>query len=164
MKLLGLPGRDQATDAWLRGLIQAVGDGQHEIAMPSYRHWDSEHNPDPAFEAASLAVSQADLVIAKSMGTMVLLELFAAGMTPDRAVLIGVPLVGYSATQHQRLSELVAQVPCLGIQQTDDFTGSFSALQDVLGDTAATLAEVPGADHVYSDTRLLAQLINDWLG
>ena len=164
MKLLGLPGRDQATDAWLRGLMLAVGDGEHELTIPSYRHWGSEQAPDPAFEASALGAPRADLVIAKCMGTMVLLELCAAGMQPDRVVLIGVPLVGYSAAQRNALSELVVQVPCLCIQQTDDFTGSFIALSELLADSAATLAEVPGADHVYADTRLLAQLINDWLG
>jgi hypothetical protein len=163
MKILGLPGRDAATEAWLWELLGAIGGGKHDGSVPVYRHWYVDQPPDPIYEAAQLSVTGVDLVVAKSMGTMVLLEMVKRGFAPGAAVLIGVPLIGYSEAQRLELKSLVAQLRCLCIQQTDDLTGSFHQLAEVVGEGGATLREVPGSDHVYPDTRQLATLITAWL-
>ena len=163
MKILGLPGRDQATVAWLQQLLSAITDGNHEVTLPSYRHWRSAQLPDPIHEADQVHALDVDLVVAKSMGTMVLLELLEKGVAPPAVVLIGVPLAGYSDAQTGGLKALVSRRPCLCIQQTDDFAGSYQQLAALLEGSEANLQEVSGSDHVYSDTAQLATLINAWL-
>ena len=163
MKILGLPGRDQATVAWLQQLLPNIGDGDHDVTVPTYQHWDSTAPPDPAHEAARLNMAGVDLVVAKSMGPMVLLELRKKAFQPQAVVLIGVPLVGYSDEQRLELKALVSQLPCLCIQQSDDFTASYQQLSQLLVGSDVSLAEVAGSDHVYSDTAQLAALINNWL-
>jgi hypothetical protein len=97
------------------------------------------------------------------MGTMVLLASAATGSLPEAAVLIGTPLKAYTAEQVAELQALMGRIPCLFIQQTNDFTGSAGALRDRLGETAE-IEEVAGSDHVYSDVAELAGLIRGWQG
>ena len=156
--VLGLPGRNPETESWLGRLLDTLGAEDSEVAR--YQHWQGNEEPDVAAEAAAHPVAGRTLVVAKSMGTMVLLAA-AEGGDPDRAVLIGVPVQGYSEAQVSALRELAGRLPCLFIQQTDDFTGSASALRVILGDDVA-VTEVPGSDHVYADVDELAALINDW--
>ena len=80
---------------------------------------------------------------------------------PARAVLIGVPISAYSDAQVESLVALASRIPCLFIQQLEDFTGSAAALQEALGDVASVEA-VAGADHVYADVDELAALIANW--
>lgn len=161
MKILGLPGRNPETESWLRSLLSALDAGEAEVAR--YMHWESGADPDVAAEAGRHPAGAADLVVAKSMGTMVLLASAAKGSVPEAAVLIGTPLKGYSDSQVAELQSLMNSIPCLFIQQTDDFTGSAGELRQVLGE-AATIEEVAGSDHVYSDVAELAGLIRAWRG
>ena len=156
--VLGLPGRNPETEAWLRKLLRTLALPDAEVA--SYGHWQGGVEPDVAGEASRHPVAGRGLVVAKSMGTMVLLAGIEAG-DPERAVLIGTPLQGYDEAQIDALKALAARRPCLFIQQTDDFTGDFAALHALLGD-AATVVEVPGSDHVYADVDQLAMLIGRW--
>lgn len=163
MKILGLPGRDQATVAWLEQLLPAIGEGDHHVTLPEYRHWNTSQPPDPQYEADQLNLTGTDLVVAKSMGTMVLLELCQRTPQPKAVVLIGVPLVAYSEKQRLELKALVSGLPCLCIQQSEDFTGSYQQLVELLDGHGADLVEVAGSDHVYSDTAQLAASVNAWL-
>ena len=144
----------------MAALLAAVGAGDVEIAR--YRHWQDGGEPDVAREAAAHPVAGRALVVAKSMGTMVLLAAADRGV-PTRAVLIGVPIGVYSDEQLQSLRRLAERVPCLFIQQVEDFTGSAAALQEALGD-AALVRTIAGSDHVYADVSELAGLIRNWQG
>jgi hypothetical protein len=124
-----------------------------------YGHWQDERDPDVAREASRHPVLGRKLVVAKSMGTMVLLAAAAEGC-PEHAVLIGTPINGYSDAQIEALRELPTRLPCLFIQQTDDFTGGAAALRDLVGDV--DFHEVAGSDHVYGDVAQLANLIGSW--
>ena len=61
MKILGLPGRDQATVAWLEQLLSAIGEGDHHVTLPEYRHWNTSQPPDPQYEADQLNLTGSDL-------------------------------------------------------------------------------------------------------
>jgi len=159
MKMLGLPGRNPETEAWLEALFAALGSPDAEVAR--YAHWQEDTEPDVAEEARRHPVEGAGLVVAKSMGTMVLLTSVADGGLPGAAVLIGTPLVAYSDAHAEALRSLMHRVPCLFIQQTDDFTGGAAELREVLGETAS-IEEVAGSDHVYADVMELAELIRAW--
>ena len=52
--------------------------------------------------------------------------------------------------------------PALFIQQTDDITGRFDALNAKYADVAE-VTEVPGSDHFYGDVEQLRKLISGWL-
>ena len=119
--------------------------------------------PTLTAEASRFPVDDAELVVAKSMGTMVLLASAAATAPPGCAVLIGTPLVGYSPEQKAALVALANRIPCLFIQQSADFTGTYESLTAELQGVEATLVEVAGHDHVYADTDMLGATIDDWL-
>lgn len=158
-EVLGLPGRNPETEGWLAALLQALGNADAEVAR--YGHWQHGGDPDVAAEAGRHSVAERALVVAKSMGTMVLLAAVEKG-DPARAVLIGTPVDAYSPAQIDALKALSARVPCLFIQQTDDFTGRAATLRAVLGEQAV-LREVAGSDHIYADVEELASLIGGWL-
>jgi len=163
MNLYGLPGRDQATEAWMTELLKKLALGQDGWQLQSYRHWQSGLEPDVAYEADRVAVNETDMVVAKSLGTLVLLTAAAGEVSPAWAVLIGIPLVAYDAGRRTSLREFAGGRPTLFIQQTRDVTGSHAELADVVrGISTVTLAEVAGEDHVYSDTDELKSLIENW--
>jgi hypothetical protein len=159
MKVLGLPGRNPETEAWLEALFAALGSPDAEVAR--YAHWQDGSDPDVAGEARRNPAGDAELVVVKSMGTMVLLAAVADGSLPGAAVLIGTPLAAYDEAQTEALRDLMHRIPCLFIQQTDDFTGGAAELREVLGESAA-IEEVAGSDHVYADVMELAELIRAW--
>ncbi len=156
--VLGLPGRNHETESWMTALLTELGCAGAEVAR--YDHWRSGGDPDIGREAGRHPVAGRELVVAKSMGTMVLLASAAQG-APARAVLIGTPIGAYPQAQVQALQALIGRLPCLFIQQKDDFTGTAAALQAVVGDSAE-LRVIAGSDHVYADVAELAGLIRRW--
>ena len=156
--VLGLPGRNPETENWLASLLETLG--EHDAEVARYRHWQNDSDPDVDSEATAHPVAGRKLVVAKSMGTMVLLASAEQG-DPDRAVLIGVPVHGYAEAQIDALQALARRRPCLFIQQTDDFTGSAATLREILGE-GVVLEEVAGSDHIYADVDELASLISNW--
>jgi len=163
MNLIGLPGQNPQTEAWLRKLTDSLEIGQSASTVAHYRHWDDSSRPDVAFEAQRLQFGAEDVVVAKSMGTMVLLAHCELGSRPARAVFIGTPLAGYSDSHIAQVQAFADAVPTLFIQQTSDVAGSYVAVNEVVGDTrCASMAEVAGEDHVYSDVDELKVIIEDW--
>ncbi len=163
MKLIALPGQNQATEPWLAEIVGRVTTGEDTVDQLHYRHWDEPGAPDVAHEASRIADSQCDLVIAKSLGTLIALTAFQqSGFRPGRAVFIGIPFNHYSADYLRLLREFAAATPALFIQQTADVTGRFDALSDKYADVAEVV-EVPGSDHFYGDVEQLYELISAWL-
>ncbi|MFL6651214.1 MAG: hypothetical protein ACJ8J7_07990 [Sulfurifustaceae bacterium] len=165
-----MAGRKQSTFAHLEELLKILDVGATTVTLQRYRFWEGapDHpNPDVVPEAQTAAESGADLVIAKSIGTLVTMIAHAQfGFRPERAVFIGTPLRRYAAEDRLgALKKFTGEVPTLFIQQTDDFNGGFAALASALaGNARCTLAEVPGNDHMYTDARRLKQCIENWYG
>ena len=163
MNLIGLPGQNPETRSWMETLTGSLELGQTATSVSRYRHWEEGGRPDIAHEANRLDVREGDLVIAKSMGTMVLLAGARLKSAPARAVFIGTPIQSYPLVSIEYLQEFANTIPSLFIQQTSDFTGDFEAVRDVVGETPrASLAEIEGADHMYGDTAELTGIIEDW--
>ena len=161
MNILGLPGVKAVTKPWLESLLAALADGSVDSEILAYRHWRDAGSADPGFEASRLRLRSVDLVIAKSLGTLIATRAFDEfAFNPRQAVLIGCPLRRHGADQYASLRRFVAAVPTLFIQQTSDFNGSFADLSAAVATLPnASLAEVPGDDHVYADIETLARLI-----
>lgn len=163
MKLIGLPGRNPETESWMQTLIGSLELGQVADTVAHYRHWDAGGDTDVVFEAGRISYGGDDAVVAKSMGTLVLLTRAQSNPPPSRAIFIGTPIVGYPPSSIEALQTFADTVPSLFIQQTSDIAGSFEAVKEVVGETRfASLAEIAGEDHVYSDTAELKVIIEDW--
>lgn len=163
MKTIGLPGRNKETDPWLNELLALLALGEYEVVR--YRHWADGIEPNIAQEVERLRGQVFDLVVAKSMGTIVATTAYrSASFWPARAVLIGSPIGQLTPELQASYRALAEGIPTLFIQQTSDFTGTFVQLQStVQGCAQCQLAEVPGNDHAYSDTARLASIISSWV-
>jgi len=162
MELLGLPGRNPETEAWMAGLLDALGLGAGETVH--YRHWDDGGEPDVTGEAQRLAGLEPELVIAKSMGTLVAATAHAMhDFRPRAAVLIGSPIGHLPKEVLMVYMELGNVVPTLFIQQEEDFTAPFAAVEALAGRCRLSEAvAVPGSDHVYADVDALVRRIQRW--
>lgn len=165
MDLIALPGRNPETEDWMRELTDGLDLGQSRARIFRYRHWDDGGEPDVAHEASRVEFSGDGIVVAKSLGSLVLLAaVSASGTRPSRAILIGLPFVRYSPEAKQRLVELASKIPVLIIQQTEDFNGAFADVEAAIGAASrVTLVEVAGNDHVYRDTAELRSIVQGWL-
>lgn len=165
MKLLGLPGRKSSTFQHMIDLTSRLRLGQDEAAVQAYGFWGpvDDPNPDPAPEARIAAESHADLVIAKSFGTLV--TMIAGrdhGFAPPACVFLGTPL-RRSPDMTALLAEHLAAVPTLLIQQSADFNGHFAEVAAVAAQASSAVAlEIPGGDHLYEDIDAIAPLIEAW--
>lgn len=162
MRIVGLPGRNPETEAWLEVLLTNLAPRDADVSVHRYGHWATGSKPDLPAEIASATIGGADLVVAKSLGTLVLLGAVSAGNVPRRAVLIGTPLTACGPEEKDGFRALAERLPCCFIQQRQDFTGAYDTLATLLGGAPATLEAVAGSDHVYADTDQLARLIADW--
>ncbi len=165
MKTLGLPGINPATEQWMKQLLDALDLNQTEVVIQQYQCWS---NPGSKLniesEASISAKSNPDIVIAKSIGTRVLLGAITNGLiSSNRFVLIGVPIQGYSNSELSVLIKLCALESTLIIQQSDDPVGSYSMLISTIPDTSlCKIVEVKGNDHRYSDIEDLKLIIETW--
>jgi predicted alpha/beta-hydrolase family hydrolase len=164
MEVIGLPGRNKETEDWLRHLLASLALGASEVVR--YRHWGGNTDPNIMHETEALRGRAVDLVVAKSMGTIVAATACSSvSFQPARAVLIGSPIAGASPELRALYRSLAERIPTLFIQQTADFTGAFAELKSVVERSSnAHLVEVPGKDHVYADTAALGSVIAAWVG
>jgi predicted alpha/beta-hydrolase family hydrolase len=164
MKLLGLPGRDEATVAWLGEILNGLTGARDSVIVQRYGCWEDGGELDLQAEITKAGAVAPDLVVAKSLGTRVTLHAAIEGaLAAPGYVLIGIPLAAYSEDEVAMLNALCGRARVLVIQQTDDFLGGFAEVQRRVTAPSAVLEEVPGSDHVYSDTDALVKLIRAWL-
>jgi hypothetical protein len=161
----GLPGRDEATQAWLQALFDELGGADLQCRVQRYGFWDSGAPVDIEPEAARAAATAADCVVAKSLGTLVALTAWAGhGLRPQRSVFIGTPIAHYQAQQLALLRGYCNAGGVLFIQQTDDVTGKFAAIDALAGKLpGCAVLEVAGSDHRYDDIAASGATIAGWL-
>jgi len=162
MKILGLPGIKPATKKWMQELLLALGKKSFDCRIHEYRHWSDDSDADIDHEASCLKDTSVDLVIAKSFGTFVSTVAFDAyNLRPQQAVFIGSPIRRHSSDNYELLFKYAESVPTLFIQQTSDFNGSYRELSEVVQALPkATITEVPGDDHIYSNIDELQRIIH----
>lgn len=167
MKLLGLPGREPSTLAQMEALLARLEIGQTETEIRHHGFWETDwRNPDVLPEAEMVGQFSADLVIAKSIGTLIaMLAVAREGFAPTACVFIATPLNRLIAEDRVALLEAHCDaIPTLFIQQADDFNGAYAPLALIVARHPRCAAvEIPGGDHLYEDLDLIAPLIEAWV-
>ena len=165
-RVLGLHGREPSTRFQMEALLAALGAGAE--AIQAYGFWEDADYSDPelGLEAAVAGASGAEVVVAKSIGTLVtLLAGRDHGLAPKACVFLATPMRRFQAQGWVSLLEdHCAAIPTLFIQQTDDFNGAHADLATVVAPHRECRAlEIPGADHLYEDIGRIAPPVRDWL-
>jgi len=164
MKLLALPGKNKATYQWFSNLLKHINIDAATTAIQEYDCWlTSEEELNLAVESEKAKASKPDIIMAKSIGTIVALTAFAESAKDKKFVFIGTPIHLYNAEWLNALKKLSFESDVLFIQQRFDRTASAEDLGSVLGQ-ACTVTEVPGSDHLYNDIGALSKAINSWCG
>ena len=158
MLITALPGRNVETEAWLKSVLIAAKYPDAEVTR--YRHWETNAEASVALEASRLVNQSPQLVIAKSLGTIIAATAFCLHeFRPTIAVLIGTPYISLKSNEVQFLRRFAAGVDTLFIQQAQDPGGSADLLSAALQLTRGKVIEVSGNDHLYSDTSVFASIL-----
>lgn len=165
-RVLGLPGREPSTLSQMQALLAELGVGAE--AIQAYGFWGhADHsNPQLGGEAAAAGGSGAEVVVAKSIGTLVtLLAERDHGLAPKACVFLATPMRRFHAQGWvPLLADHCAAIPTLFVQQTDDFNGAFADLAEVVArHRECRCVEIPGGDHLYEDIGRIAPPVRGWL-
>ena len=167
MKILGLPGINPVTEQWMNNLFGILDLGQQDSSVQKYRCWQTPGTRlDLGTELARAGKEQADVIIAKSIGTVLALHGFKKGLlAATEYIFIGVPVRGMGENEKSMLREFIAATPrLLFIQQADDKAGSVNELRNVIANVAPVeIVGIPGNDHMYSDIHQLKNIIESWI-
>lgn len=159
-----VPGQHVVNRDWAKSLAQQLRIECNSLDYPWWHESDGEINVEEI--KSRIAAIQPDIVIAKSIGT--LLTSFALQdrlIAPRLLVIMGVPLKSISAEEVEIIRSVqdIDDLSVLVIQQTSDCLGSYSDVAHLFGRSNVSLAEVPGDDHMYADFEEMARLIDHWL-
>ena len=161
MNVVALPGRRIETEAWLKSLLEAAE--YPDAKVTRYRHWDTETEASVAFEAERLSNESPQLVIAKSLGTVIAATAYSSNQfRPAFGIFIGTPYAALGEDDVLLLRRYAANVTTLFIQQAEDPGGPAAALAAALQLHRGSVAEVPGSDHLYLDIVALADIVRRW--
>ena len=166
IKILGLPGINPVTEHWMKSLFNILDLGQTTSIVQNYQCWKMPGSRlDLEVEIEKAGKEQADIIIAKSIGTALALngykrKLFEA----KQCIFIGTPVNGLKASDQKMLREQTNELkPVLFIQQTNDRAGSITELRKIVIDKQPVkVVEIPGNDHMYSDIHQLKDIIESW--
>lgn len=166
MKILGLPGQNDATGPWMDDILSGIRGDDDQTLTQYYECWGKPGSQlDLRLELDKASRFSPDLVVAKSLGAVLTLMGVSNGsLTPRECVLIGVPVRGLQAPGREALSRWHERaVRTLFIQQADDVVGGFGELAKLVPESKdCTMVRVAGGDHIYRDTAELIRLINEW--
>lgn len=166
MTVLGLAGRKPSTLPQMQALFSALD--FPETSIQPYDFWALGEvlDPDPAPEARKAGRRRAELVLAKSFGTLVaMLAGRDHGLNPRTWVFLATPIRRFEVQGWLPLLEAhCAAWPTLFVQQTDDFNGPYADLAKLVAPhPLCRIVEVPGGDHLYEDIAAVAPPVRDWL-
>ncbi|MBC7006740.1 hypothetical protein BIZ37_29785 [Photobacterium sp. BZF1] len=163
MKILAIPGKMPATQTWLEKIIAATPWSNENIDVHRYNAWDFEQDFNVDTEIEHLPSGHYDVVITKSIGTLVTLK-SQQKISWDRLVFIGIAWSIYSNIEKELLPALNNHgLPILIIQESHDPFGSYQEINHVLLNMEhITCKEVTGERHQYSNIPLIGKIINDW--
>jgi hypothetical protein len=174
MNLIVLGGEKARNSDWAESVASEL---HADFSLPrvlTYRHWQ-QNTPDIDidYEATHLHDFAADkhgeyAIFAKSAGTWVVFRAVQLGLIePARVIMVGTA-INFAHEKDLPIDEWVQDycVPTLFIQQTADPAIGFNELGSYLTDrnvSNATLREIPGDDHHYSDIRQLGELVRPYI-
>jgi hypothetical protein len=142
--------------------------GLPETSIHTYGFWPAGEvpDPDPYPDADEVGRRGADLVVAKSFGTLVaMLARRDHGLAPRTWVFLATPIRRFEAQGWIPLLKAhCAVAPTLFVQQTDDFNGPYADLAGLVAPyPQCRVVEVPGGDHLYEDIATVAPPVRAWL-
>jgi len=166
LKILGLPGINPVTEHWMKNLFNSLDLGQTTSIVQNYQCWKLPGSRlDLEVEIEKAGKERADIIIAKSIGTVIALNGYKRNLfTAKMCVFIGTPIKGLTTSEQNMLQEQTTEEkPILFIQQTNDRAGSITELRKIIIDkTPVKVVEIPGNDHMYNDIHQLKDIIESW--
>lgn len=166
MRTLGLPGKNKSTGPWLDKILSSEVFVNDVIQRQSYRAWQStEEEIDEVFELDVASKFEPELIVAKSMGSILtILGVAQSILKPQACVFMGVPILSLQKDEKSCLENWKdTGIKTLFIQQHSDPTGSFSQLLELIRPADNLCFEVvEGSDHIYSDIPELVGLMKSW--
>lgn len=163
MNLLLLPGANPKTVAWLEILTQELSIKPSERYLKKYAFWEA---PDLMKtikkEITGIPKSHYDLVIAKSFGSLVLLEATIENQISwERAIVFGVPLEIVGDTKFNQTGfSILKEKNLLVVQQKNDILGAAHDLQQYCSNN---MIIIEGSDHQYDQCNLFKTEVSRWL-
>ena len=123
MNILLLPGANRNSLYWFSELQQQLDIANHSCSKHSYSFWQNVNTePNLNREISQLPTLEFDLVIAKSLGTLIFLQAAAHSLlSAKKALLIGIALRIAEQTKFSSVSLKLLQNPNLQlVQQRSD--------------------------------------------
>jgi len=160
-----LGGREPSTADEMARLAKLSG---LDVPVARYSFWKGDRaNPDLTRDVAAFARRNPAHVIAKSIGSLiVMLALRDHGVRTRAALFLGVPVKRLRYENRiDLLSDHCRSTPTSILQRRDDPTGSFADLARALGRSELIrLHELPGDTHDYADEDAAALVRTWWAG
>lgn len=163
MKLLLLPGANPKTIAWLESLTQALNINPTKSYLHKYVFWEeTDSTKTIKKEASGIPTNHYDLVIAKSFGSLVLLEATTEKQISwKRAIVFGIPLKIVKDTKFNQAGfSILKKENILVVQQKNDILGAAHDLQQYCSNNLKT---IEGSDHQYDEYNLFKSEVSNWL-
>ena len=163
MNILAIPGKMPATKAWLQSVLSGTTLSKQNIKCHQFIAWNNDQEFDVDSEANELPAGHYDLLITKSIGTLIALK--SSKVTYDKLIFIGVALSLYSDKDKELLVSLKDKsISVLIIQENHDPFGFFDEIKSVMGkNNNIQCVEVTGEHHQYKNVEELSRIIDTWL-
>lgn len=163
MNVLLLPGANPVSIKWLKQLASQLDLQESECTLIEYSFWTgSTSAPNLDNEVSQIPSKHFDIVLAKSLGSLILMQAGGKHLTFDRALLFGVPLKIMNETGFNKNNlKMLNNDSVLVVQQRHDKLGSSD---DLINSSVKNMLVIEGFDHQYSNTEAFLPAINKWLG
>ncbi|MCJ8339589.1 MAG: hypothetical protein MJK10_14060 [Pseudomonadales bacterium] len=167
MNILLLPGTNRNGLQWFAQLQQQFRNmriSNHSCLTDNYSFWQNDNaEPSLEHEISLLPTLEFDLVIAKSLGTLVFLQAAAHSLRHwKKALLFAIPLRLAEQTKFSPTSLKLLQKPNLHtVQQRND---KLCPCIELNIHQPKHLLQIAGSDHKYDGFSLYAKTCKQWIG
>lgn len=163
MNILLLPGANPKTVDWLKRLCIELQLNIENCVIHKYSFWKvQEQDRSLPKEVSSIPKQHYDLVLAKSLGSLILMEaILTRQISVGQAVVFGIPLKIVNDTRFNKDAfKIMADKFFFIVQQENDILGSVSELQQ---HSPVNLLTIEGSDHQYEKQELYIDTVNQWV-
>ncbi len=164
MKILLLPGVNPATIDWLHFLTEKLSLAEADTVLNNYQFWSApDEEKSLSREVANLPGDDFDLIIGKSLGTLILLQaLYEKRIVCNQALLIGIPsaVIDQKADFKPESLELLKGDDIFIVQQVNDQLGPANMLEPY---APSNLLVIEGNDHLYESYDFYVDDVLQWL-
>lgn len=167
MNILLLPGANRNSLEWFAQLQQQFGNmriSNHSCLTNNYSFWQNDNaEPSLEHEISQLPKLELELVIAKSLGTLVFLQAATHSLLSwKKALLFGIPLRLAEQTKFSPTSLKLLPTPNLHtVHQRND---QLCPCIELTLHQPKHLLQIAGSVHKYDDFSLCAKTCKQWIG